>query len=105
MSPLTLKRDVTAGKIYSHIRGVWLVDYPEELVRQEFVCHLVNHYGYDLAQMAEELHLPHGRGAVRADIVVWRTAQDKTGDRPPLIVIAWTRCTRSRSSFISSFAP
>ncbi|MGB8169960.1 MAG: hypothetical protein WCF18_20825 [Chthoniobacteraceae bacterium] len=32
MSQLTPKRDVTTGKILSHIRGAWYVEYPEELV-------------------------------------------------------------------------
>lgn len=86
MPALTLKRETAAGKIFSPLREQWLVETPEELVRQEFVCHLAHHYGYDLAQMAEELHLPHGRGSVRADIVVWRTVQDKADDKPPLIV-------------------
>lgn len=87
MSQLAPKRDVTAGKIFSHLREQSLVETPEELVRQEFVCHLVNHYGYDLRQMAEELHLPHGRGSVRADVVVWRSVGDKQNDKPPLIVV------------------
>ena len=86
MPPLIVKRDIPKGRIHSHIRGIDLVETPEELVRQEFVCHLVNHYGYELAQMAEELHLPHGRGSVRADIVIWRTVQSKKDDKPPLIV-------------------
>lgn len=33
------------GKIYSPIRKKWLVKTPEEIVRQEYLCVLVNEYG------------------------------------------------------------
>ena len=55
MSPLVIKRDIAKGKIFSHIRNDWFVEYPEETVRQEFVCSLVNDYGYAIDQMSEEL--------------------------------------------------
>ena len=42
------------GKIWSHIRKKWLDETPEETVRQEFLCVLVNEYGFDLVQMDEE---------------------------------------------------
>jgi hypothetical protein len=42
-SPLELRRDTT-GKIFSHIRQKWLIETPEERVRQEYVCSLVNEY-------------------------------------------------------------
>ena len=87
MSPLHIKRDAAKGKVFSHIRNDWLVETPEELVRQEFVCHLVNDYGYALDQMGEEIPLPWGRGSVRADIIVWKSAQEKRDLKPPRIVI------------------
>ncbi len=34
------------GEIYSHIRKKWLVETPEERVRQDYLCVLVNEYGY-----------------------------------------------------------
>lgn len=34
------------GKIYSYARSVWLVETPEESVRQEYLCTLVNEYGF-----------------------------------------------------------
>jgi len=83
MSQLTPKRDVTAGKIFSHIRGAWYVEYPEELVRQEFVCQLINDYGYTIEQMGEELSTQRGREQAEADIVIWRSAQDKKGRQSP----------------------
>jgi type I restriction enzyme M protein len=64
------------------------VETPEERVRQAYVVTLHNEYGFDLAQMDEELHVA-GRGAARAraDVVLWRTVQDKADAKAPLIVV------------------
>ncbi len=62
---LTIKRDETKGKIWSHIRSKWLVETPEETVRQEYVLILVNNYCYSLEQIAEEIDLT-GRGSASA---------------------------------------
>src|SRR5438105_13711574 len=75
-TPLALRRDAAKGKIFSHIRQDWFVEFPEELVRQQFVCTLVNDYGFSLDQMDEEIATQHGRGSVEADIVIWRTAKE-----------------------------
>ncbi len=76
------------GKIWSHIRKKWLVETPEEGVRQEFLCILVNEYGYSTDQMGEELEVTgRGSGHARADFVIWRTAQDKRESRNPLIIV------------------
>jgi type I restriction enzyme M protein len=84
---LTVKTD-DKGRIFSHIRQNWLVETPEERVRQAYVVTLYNEYGFDLAQMDEELHVA-GRGSARAraDAVIWRTAQDKADAKAPLIVV------------------
>lgn len=82
---LVLRRD-GKGKIWSHIRQAWFVEYPEEVVRQQFVCKLVNVYGFSLDQMDEEIATQHGRGSVEADIVIWRTTKDRTDEKTPLIV-------------------
>jgi type I restriction enzyme M protein len=85
---LSIRRD-PKGRIFSQIRQTWLVETPEELVRQEYVCALVNEYEYRLEQMAEEMTPPgvRGRGNARADIVIWRNAADKNDGEKPLIVI------------------
>lgn len=75
------------NKIYSHIRKLYLIATPEERVRQTYVCDLVNKYQYSLAQMGEELSVKEGKGSVRADIVVWKSIQDKNDEKPPLIII------------------
>jgi len=76
------------GKLWSPIRRKWLVETPEERVRQAYVVTLHNEYGFDLDQMDEELHVA-GRGSARAraDVVIWRTAQDKADAKAPLIVV------------------
>ena len=75
-------------KIYSHIRKKWLAKKPEEVVRQQFVVRLVNHYGYSLEQLLEEENLT-GRGAAqaRADIVVYRNISDIQQKNNPLIIV------------------
>jgi len=58
-------------------------------VRHAYVVMLHNEYGFSLDQMDEELSPLAGRGSARAraDIVVWRTVQDKADSKTPLIVI------------------
>lgn len=81
---------IEGDKIYSFIRKKWLVLTPEEKVRQTFVCHLINHYGYQLDQMDEELKVSNshrGQGKARADIVIWKSKEDKQANRNAFIVV------------------
>lgn len=57
MSALEIKRDEKKGRIWSHVRSKWLVETPEETVRQEYLLVLVNEYGFALDQIAEEMDL------------------------------------------------
>jgi type I restriction enzyme M protein len=83
---ISVRRD--KGKIWSHLRAKWLDETPEESVRQEYLCILVNEYGFDLEQMDEELEVTgRGSGHARADFVIWRTAKDKADSKNPLIVV------------------
>jgi type I restriction enzyme M protein len=76
------------GQIFSHIRQKWLVETPEERVRQAYVIVLHNDYGFNLDQMDEELHVTgRGAGKARADLSIWRTARDKVARKAPLIVV------------------
>ena len=61
---LEVRRD-SKGKIWSHVRNRWLVETPEERVRQEFLCVLVSEYGFALDQIDEELEIT-GRGSGHA---------------------------------------
>ncbi|MFN7026614.1 MAG: N-6 DNA methylase [Pseudorhizobium sp.] len=60
---------------------------PEEEVRQEFIRHLHLTLGYSLAQMAQELRTQSGTKSVRADIVVWGSADEKADSASPKIVV------------------
>ena len=76
------------GKIWSHIRKKWLAETPEESVRQEYLCSIVNEYGYSLDQVDEECEVTgRGSGHARADFVIWRTVKDKKDSKNPLIII------------------
>ena len=80
------------GKIKALLKGpdCWLVEKPEELVRQEYVCRLVNSYGYSLDQMAQEVSVVNserGTGNARADIVIWKTPEDKRAEASAAIVV------------------
>ena len=45
------------NKIFAPLKDKWLVLTPEERVRQEYICRLVNHYGFDLEQMGQEIQV------------------------------------------------
>lgn len=47
---------------------------PEELVRQRFIRHLCENFGYSLEQMHQEQRTISGSRSPRADIVIWETA-------------------------------
>jgi type I restriction enzyme M protein len=65
-----------------------LVETPEETVRQEYLCVLVNEYGYELAQIEEEASVAgRGSGSARADFLIWRTASDREDRRAALIAV------------------
>ena len=76
------------GKIWSHIRKKWLEETPEETVRQEYLCVLVNEYGFSLSQIDEEITVTgRGSGHARADFAIWRTAKDKENSDNPLVIV------------------
>lgn len=82
--------DEKKNQIFAPILNKWLKYTPEEEVRQKFICTLVNEYGFSLNQMAQELTLTNssrGTGRARADIVIWKTAQDKNENKIASIVV------------------
>lgn len=81
---------INNNKIFAPLKNKELVLTPEERVRQEYICRLVNHYGYELAQMDQELQVNNshrGQGKARADIVVWKSASAKSNDDAATIVV------------------
>ena len=79
-----------ASKIFVPLKDKWLINSPEERVRQEYICRLVTHYGFALDQMAQEVTVNNsqrGQGRASADILIWKSAQDKADDNSPIIVV------------------
>ncbi|MCI1067419.1 N-6 DNA methylase [Stenotrophomonas maltophilia] len=88
MSSLEIRRDLKKGKIWSHVRSKWLVETPEETVRQEYLLVLVNEYGFLLDQIGEEMNLAgRGSASARADFVLWRSVHDKIEENSPFIIV------------------
>lgn len=79
---------IRGNEIFSPLRQKWIPLTPEEMVRQQYLQVLVKEYGFTHEQMAEEIDVT-GRGSAqaRADFVIWRTPQDKTLEKSPLIVV------------------
>ena len=78
------------NKIYAPLKDKWLVMKPEEEVRQKYICRLVNNYGYTIEQMTQEMQVNNsqrGQGMARADIVVWKNAEDKQNSKSPIIIV------------------
>ncbi|NUM32679.1 MAG: N-6 DNA methylase [Bacteroidetes bacterium] len=78
------------NKIFAPLKNEYLIETPEETVRQEYIKHLVEYYGYSLDQMAQEVQVNNskrGLGKARADILIWASAEDKKGRKKPIIVI------------------
>lgn len=81
------------GKIYCPLKKAWHVSTPEERVRQYYIAILANKYGYSLEQMEQELKVNNskrGQGKARADIVIWKSEQDKKDKKAAFIVVECT---------------
>lgn len=81
---------IDKNKIYAPLKNKWLVLKPEEEVRQKYICRLLDTYGYELNQMAQELQVNNsqrGQGQARADIVIWKSAEDKNNEKNAFIVV------------------
>ena len=82
---------INGNKIFAPLKNKWLICKPEEIVRQNYICRLIENYGYSVDQMDQERTTTEasyrGTGAARADIVVWRNPEDKTNNKRALIVV------------------
>lgn len=84
--------EIKGNKIKAPLKGndEWLILKPEEKVRQEYICRLVNNYGFNIEQMAQEVQVSNsqrGQGRAMADIVVWKNVKDKRENNSPIIVV------------------
>ena len=77
------------GRLWIPLRGEWrdVTDKPEERVRQRFIRHLHDHYGYALEQIDQERRTMHGHRSPRADIVIWETQDAKSANKTPVLVV------------------
>ena len=83
-------KDSKKKKIYSPLRKKYLDALPEEIVRQEFICKLINEYDYTLEQMDEEVKLTtsqRGTGRASADLVVWKSEEEKKKKKTAFLVV------------------
>ncbi|KAA6348514.1 putative type I restriction enzymeP M protein [termite gut metagenome] len=87
---MAIEVQIEDNKIYAPLSDKWLVLTPEEEVRQEYICRLVNHYGYSIDQMQQEVTVAEGNkrgtGRASADIVVWQNKEDVL-KKPPVIAV------------------
>jgi type I restriction enzyme M protein len=89
---MALEIEIKGNKIKAPLKGdnVWLVLKPEEIVRQKYVCRLVNTYGFSLEQMEQEVLVSNskrGTGGARADIIVYKNAEDKKKRKNAVIIV------------------
>jgi type I restriction enzyme M protein len=83
-------KDRKKSRIYSPLRKKYLDAMPEEIVRQEFICKLINDYGYTLEQMDEEVKLTtsqRGTGRASADLVIWKSEEEKKKKKTAFLVV------------------
>jgi len=84
--------EIKGNKIKSPLKGkdAWLVLTPEEKVRQEYICRLVNHYGFQPDQMKQEVKVAEGNqrgtGRASADIVIWKSKEEVEKKAPVIVV-------------------
>ena len=85
-----MELQINGNKIFAPLKNKELVLTPEERVRQEYICRLINIYGYTLDQMAQEVQVSNshrGQGKARADIVIWKSSSDKKDEASATIVV------------------
>lgn len=78
------------NKIFIPLKNKWLMLKPEEKVRQKYICRLINNYGFLAEQMSQEEKVTNsqrGQGRAMADIVIWKSKEDKAKQNSPAIVI------------------
>ncbi len=78
------------NRIYAPLKDKYLISTPEERVRQEYINRLIKQYEYTKEQMGQEIQVNNsqrGQGQARADIVVWKSKEDKAEENNPIIVV------------------
>lgn len=86
MSELQIKDN----KIFCLLKNEWHILTPEEEVRQKYIQVLINDYGYNPNQMEQELKVNNSdrwNWRASADIVIWKTEEERKARKKPLIVV------------------
>ncbi|MEY4904478.1 MAG: hypothetical protein RLZZ292_2293, partial [Bacteroidota bacterium] len=87
---LTIKFRNDNTQICSVLENKWLDATPVEVVRQKFICRLVNEYGYQLAQIehgTSEDFWENEAQKSNADILIWKSEKEKKENKSPYIVV------------------
>lgn len=77
-------------KIFAPLLDKWLVAKPEEIVRQNYIQRLIANYDFSPDQMAQEVKVNNsqrGLGRAMADIVIWKSIEDKNDNNHAAIVV------------------
>jgi type I restriction enzyme M protein len=69
----------------------WESENPKEKMIQQYICKLVNDYGFSLEQMEQQIKVNNGspltHDVAMADIVIWRNSKDRLELNSPIIVV------------------
>lgn len=76
--------EIKGNKIFAPLKKEWVKNTQEEKLKQEFICRLVNNYGYELEQLGQDIEI---KKRYKADIAIWRSAKDKLKNSIPSIII------------------
>lgn len=82
--------EIKDNKIYAPLLERWLALKPEEEVRQKYIQRLIKSYGFSPDQMAQEVKVNNsqrGQGRAMADIVIWKSKEDKNEGNHAAIVV------------------
>lgn len=82
---MSMEIQLKEDKIYAPILGKWVIATSEEKLKQQFILRLVNHYGYDLEQLGQDVVI---KNRYRADIGIWKNKEEKKRNKIPSIIIA-----------------
>nr|WP_321486214.1 N-6 DNA methylase [uncultured Draconibacterium sp.] len=82
---MKIRVQIKGNKIYSPILDKMLPLSPEEEIRQEFICNLINNHGYNLAQIGQEIEDTNTNEYI--DILIYRSRIDKEKKINPSIII------------------
>ncbi|GAA4100525.1 restriction endonuclease subunit M [Mucilaginibacter panaciglaebae] len=76
--------EIKGNKIFVPLKNIWVDNTPEENLKQDFICRLVNTYGYEINQLGQDVDV---KKRYKADIAIWRSEEDKLKSSIPSIII------------------